>query len=235
MVFDPNAPRKPFVARGSRVDRCPSCLMAAGRCLCDARPNILGKAVFWLLTHHNEIYKPTNTGRLIIDTIQGSRVFKWGRVEPEPAFLDALSDPRYRPCIVFPSGDDYQQRMETADYLLQGDGRIPAFIILDGTWRQARRMFRLSRYLDNVPAIEPSVRAKSRYQLRQSAEANHLCTAEIAAVMLREVKDFTSAAVLDSYFDLFNLEYYASRVKKEETEQIAAVRYQLFSLVQPLR
>jgi len=106
MAFDPNAPRKPFVARGSRVERCSSCLMAAARCLCDVRPNIKGKAVFWLLTHHNEIYKPTNTGRLIVDTLQGCRVFKWGRVEPEPAFLEALNDPRYRPCIVFPSDED---------------------------------------------------------------------------------------------------------------------------------
>ena len=27
-------------------------------------------------------------------------------------------------------------------------GKRPVFIILDGTWRQARRMFRHSRYLD---------------------------------------------------------------------------------------
>ena len=234
MAFDPNAPRKPFVARGSRVERCSSCLMAAARCLCDVRPNIKGKAVFWLLTHHNEIYKPTNTGRLIVDTLQGCRVFKWGRVEPEPAFLEALNDPRYRPCIVFPSDEDYQQRMVKADYLQQDD-RIPAFIILDGTWRQARRMFRLSRYLDNIPAIEPSHTAESRYQLRQSSEPHHLCTAEIAALMLREVNDTTSADVLDSYFDLFNLEYHASRVKREQTSQITAVRERLASLVQPLR
>jgi hypothetical protein len=34
---------------------------------------------------------------------------------------------------------------------------------------------------------------------------------------------------------LFNLEYHASRVKREQTSQITAVRERLASLVQPLR
>ncbi|SFG98190.1 DTW domain-containing protein [Neptunomonas qingdaonensis] len=72
-------------------------------------------------------------------------------------------------------------------------------------------MFRLSRYLDHLPVIEPSCGAVSRYQLRQSAEEHHLCTAEVAATMLREVQDHSSADVLDAYFDLFNAEYYTSR------------------------
>lgn len=208
MAYDSQAPRKPFIARGSKIRRCSGCYLPATSCVCSDKPNIKASAVFWLLTHNDECYKPTNTGRLIVDTIQGSKVFKWSRTDPDPGFMRALADQAYAPCIVFPSGDSYQERMVGSVSLV---GKIPAFIILDGTWRQARRMFRLSRYLDHLPVIEPTSGIVSRYQLRQSAENHHLCTAEVGAAILREVQDHSSADVLDAYFDLFNAEYYASR------------------------
>ena len=227
MAYDSEAPRKPFVARGSKIERCSGCYLPALNCLCSDKPNVKAAAVFWLLTHNDEYYKPTNTGRLIVDSIQGSRVFKWSRTEPDPDFMCALLDLKYAPCIVFPSGDSYQQRMIDSAALA---GKIPAFIILDGTWRQARRMFRLSRYLDHLPVIEPSGGAVSRYQLRQSAQEHHLCTAEVGASMLREVQDFGSADVLDAYFDLFNAEYYASRRGADMSSASAQARVRLLEL-----
>ena len=224
MAYDFEAPRKPFIARGSKIERCADCYLPVANCLCLDKPNVEASAVFWLLTHNDERYKPTNTGRLIVDVIHGSRVFKWSRTVPDPDFMEALSDPLYSPCIVFPSGEDYQQRMVNSLSLC---GKIPAFIILDGTWRQARRMFRLSRYLDHLPVVEPSSGAASRYQLRQSVEQHHLCTAEVAAAMLREQQDYTSADVLDAYFDLFNAEYYASRRSVNMSVESAQARERL--------
>lgn len=227
MAFDIDAPRKPFLARGSNIGRCESCFLPLLSCLCSEKPKVKGKAVFWLLTHNDEIYKPTNTGRLIVDVIDGARVFKWSRTDPDLAFIDALSDEQYQPCIVFPSGESYQQRMIVSENLSE---KIPAFIILDGTWRQARRMFRLSRYLDDLPVMQPSAAAISRYQLRQSVEEHHLCTAEVAAQMLREVSDDHSADVLDAYFDLFNAEYYATRRAVDMSGASAVARHRLAQL-----
>ena len=227
MAFDIDAPRKPFLARGSNIGRCESCFLPLLSCLCSEKPKVKGKAVFWLLTHNDEIYKPTNTGRLIVDVIDGARVFKWSRTDPDLAFIDALSDEQYQPCIVFPSGESYQQRMIVSENLSE---KIPAFIILDGTWRQARRMFRLSRYLDDLPVMQPSAAAISRYQLRQSVEKHHLCTAEVAAQMLREVSDDHSADVLDAYFDLFNAEYYATRRAVDMSGASAVARHRLAQL-----
>lgn len=227
MAFDINAPRKPFVTRGSNIGRCKGCFLPLLSCLCSDKPKVKASAVFWLLTHNDEVYKPTNTGRLIVDAIDGARVFKWSRTEPDPAFIDALADEQYQPCIVFPSGESYQQRMIVSENLSE---KTPAFIILDGTWRQARRMFRLSRYLDDLPVMQPNTTAISRYHLRQSAEEHHLCTAEVAAQMLREVSDHHSADVLDAYFDLFNAEYYATRRSVDMSGASAAARYRLAQL-----
>ncbi|GGO88152.1 DTW domain-containing protein [Marinobacterium nitratireducens] len=208
MTAKPLHPRKPFVARGSNILRCDSCLMPAVRCICSYRVEVEASARFWLLTHRKEVYKPTNTGRLILDTIAGSEVFEWSRTEPEERFLERLGSPEFDPYIVFPSAPDYADRMVEFE---AKPGREPVFIILDGTWRQARRMFRHSRYLDRVPVIEPRTTRQTRYDLRTQVESHHLCTAEVAAAMLEQIGDHTSAGILDAYFEVFNEYYHASR------------------------
>ena len=62
-------PRKAFNARGSFVTRCDACRMPCLYCLCKFRTPVESKAVFWVLMHSNEAYKPTNTARLIGDTL----------------------------------------------------------------------------------------------------------------------------------------------------------------------
>lgn len=201
-------PRRPYLARGAGVKRCEGCRLPQEVCICDQRQQVPAGCQFWLLTHHNEFYKPTNTGRLILDSIRNTRIFEWSRVNPPEALLEALADPRYAPCIVFPAGEDYQQRMIEAP---AADGRIPVFIILDGTWRQARRMFRHSRYLQHLPVIEPRTERLSRYQLRRSTVPEHLCTAEVAIALLEEFGEARAAAHLEGYFERFNRNYIESR------------------------
>lgn len=205
-----NPPRKPYVARGSHIERCDGCRLPVEACICEWRTVVQARCEFWLLMHRYERYKPTNTGQLILDTISHSRVFEWSRTEPEQALLDALEDSRYFPCLVFPSGEDYRHRMVSR---LPEDGRIPAFIILDGTWRQARRMFRHSRYLHHLPVIEPQTDRLSRYQLRRSTIREHLCTAEVAVALLEQIGDQKAASHLEGYFERFNAGYIASRRK----------------------
>lgn len=214
-----NPPRKPFVARGSGVKRCDDCRLPEEVCICEWRTQVDAGCHFWLLTHRYEFYKPTNTGRLIQDTINYTRVFEWSRTEPSQELLDALDDSRYAPCIVFPAGEDYQARM--LDDVSRKDGRIPVFIILDGTWRQARRMFRHSRFLQHLPVIEPKTDRLSRYKLRRSKIDHHLCTAEVAIALLEQVGDLDAAAHLEGYFDRFNANYIATRrrwAKRESDE-----------------
>jgi DTW domain-containing protein YfiP len=234
MAFDPNAPRKPFVARGSRIARCEGCLMPGVFCLCADKPNISAGSIFWLMTHRNEVYKPTNTGRLILDTVKGSRTFEWSRLEPSAEFLSALEDERFYPVIVFPKDQDYQHRMVDVDEI-KASGKTPAFMILDGTWRQARRMFRHSRYLDDLPVFEPSIHAESRYRLRQANESHHLCTAEVAAAVLECMGDEYPADVMNAYFDLFNHQYYSARMRLESSPEVEDARAHLKALLDTLR
>ncbi|MGH1462770.1 MAG: tRNA-uridine aminocarboxypropyltransferase [Neptuniibacter sp.] len=212
---------KPFLARGSNVVRCPVCLLASRVCICSYKLSYKASARFLLLMHHNEGFKPTNTGRLIEDSIAGTEKFKWSRTEPDEAFLQAIVCPQVDPYIVFPSGQGYEDRMVQFE---RQSGKEPVFIILDGTWRQARRMFRLSRYLDQIPVIEPDVQVTSQYKLRKASVDGQLCTAEVAAEMLRTVGDQQGAELLHAYFQVFNEHYRAARLTRPLQEETAAKR-----------
>jgi DTW domain-containing protein YfiP len=81
------------------------------------------------------------------------------------------------------------------------------FVLLDGTWTEARKMFRKSPYLDRWPVLSLQPEAASRYRLRRSYRAEHLCTAEVAALCLAMAGDTHAAQTLSAYFDVFTAHY----------------------------
>lgn len=210
----PRPPRREFKARGSFVIRCPGCNLPKLNCLCPYRASAESVARVWLLTHSLEHMKPTNTGRLIRDVLPDTRVFTWSRTELDPELAALLQDTRYAPFLIFPDDQpDYAERVVGIDavHVAKANGKIPVFVILDGTWRQARRMFRKSPYLDALPVLPLRTERETRYRLRKPASKAHLCTAEVAIELLRQGGDETAASVLDDYFDVFNESYAASR------------------------
>ncbi len=223
----PRPSRRPFKARGSFVERCAGCRLPQLNCLCPFRVSAASEARFWLLTHPLEHNKPTNTGRLIGDILATTEVFTWYRTAPDPTLLARLDDPRFAPFIVFPDDQpDYAERVVGPEAVSRAkdDGRIPVFIILDGTWRQARRMFRKSAYLADLPVLPLHSDRLTRYRLRKPASSAHLCTAEVAAELLRASGDAAAAASLDDYFDAFNDSYAASRRHHKLEQPTPAMR-----------
>ena len=203
----PRPPRREFKARGSFVTRCDNCQLPVLNCLCPYQVEAVSHAQVWLLTHPLEHYKPTNTGRLIGDVITTTQVFTWYRTAPDAQLAGLLKDPRYAPFVIFPDDQpDYADRVVDIEavHSAKEQARIPVFIILDGTWRQARRMFRKSAYLDALPVLPLRTERETRYRLRKPASKAHLCTAEVAIELLRQGGDMVAADVLDDYFEVFN-------------------------------
>ncbi len=223
----PRPPRREFKARGSLVRRCPGCNLPALNCLCPYRVGAESAARVWLLTHPLEHHKPTNTGRLIRDVLPDTEVFTWYRTAPDERLLALLADSRYAPFVIFPDDQpDYADSVVGMDAVAaqKAHGRIAVFIILDGTWRQCRRIFRKSPYLDSLPVLPLATERLTRYRLRKPASAAHLCTAEVAAELLTQSGDVTAGEVLDDYFDVFNDSYAASRRFEKLETPTAAMR-----------
>ncbi len=202
-----------FLARGKSVVRCEYCQLAIFACICPWRPELTSNCEFVLLMHRDEVFKPTNTGRLIADVLpRQTHVFCWSRTEPVPELLALLNDPLRRCVIVFPAdANETGSKSRTLVTEFPADGAVVTFILLDGTWKQSGRMFHLSRWLEAVPcAVLPDALVRG-YAVRKSHQEHYLSTAEAAGLCLEMVGEARAACVLQDYFELFNLHYLATR------------------------
>lgn len=191
--------------RGFRIARCSRCHLPNVACICEFAPKIETKANFWLIMAELEYLKPTNTGKLIAESIENTYAFTWKRTEPPQNLIEMINSNKYNPYIVFPDDvDDYKIRVKEYEEV---EGKEPAFIILDGTWSQARKMFRKSDYLKDLPLISLKTNKKSEYVLRNPSDDNHLCTVEVAIELLNIIGDKKASKELLDYFKLF-LKYY---------------------------
>ncbi|MBU2279779.1 MAG: DTW domain-containing protein, partial [Gammaproteobacteria bacterium] len=87
------------------------------------------------------------------------------------------------------------------------NSKIPLFILLDGTWREAKKMFSKSPYLDQFPVLGIQPEQGSSYQLREAAHLHQLCTAEVVIDVLKVANDHAAASALATYFHTFRKHY----------------------------
>ncbi|GAB58661.1 tRNA-uridine aminocarboxypropyltransferase [Rheinheimera nanhaiensis] len=201
-----------FNARGSKVKRCDSCLLPKAECICAARPQVKSHSAFCFIMYTGECYKPSNTGRIIADVIADNHAFVWDRTRPDPALLALLTNPDYAPVVVFPTQYAEPARCINSPLELSAiqSGKTPLFIMLDGTWREAKKMFK-SAYLQQLPVLGIQSEQGSTYLLREAAHLHQLCTAEVAVEVLKLANDTTAAQALAQYFLLFRQAYVAGK------------------------
>lgn len=199
---------KPFNARGARLIRCEHCLLAQSHCIC-AQTTTMTCGVDWiLLMHEDEVLKPTNTGRLLAELFPAATfVFEWARVLPPEDLLNLIADPNRLCLLVFPAENALTpaQAQQQAEH----NGQRLTLILLDGTWKQARKMFNRTPWLAGLPSVSLPV-SNSQYALRKAAHDGCLSTAE-AAIGLLDHLDAAAANALSSFFNRFNDAYVHSR------------------------
>jgi len=203
---------KPFLARGGfKRERCAGCRLLPSHCLCALRPSLDTHAGVCLLMADIEPLKPSNTGWLIADVVRDTFAFGWARTAVDPALLDLLSDPRWQPCVVFPGQYAAPERvihsLEPSACAGGGGTRRPLFILLDGTWAEARKMFSRSPYLDGLPVLSLVPDRRSQYLLRRSGRDDHLCTSEVAALCMTLAGEPRIEHALQSYLAVFSHHY----------------------------
>ncbi|MBS0608703.1 MAG: DTW domain-containing protein [Proteobacteria bacterium] len=217
---------KPFLARGgSRRAHCAGCRLVPSHCICALRPPCDTRAGVCLLMHDIEPLKPSNTGWLIADLVADTHAFGWSRTEVDPALLALLADPQWQPYVVFPGEFAAPERVvQQVAPVAPTPGRRPLFVLLDATWPEARKMFRKSPYLAQLPVLSLHSDAASRYQLRRSSRGEHFCTAEVAALCLAQAGDERTGALLQAWLDLFSERYLLAREQRPVDADSAAHR-----------
>jgi DTW domain-containing protein YfiP len=192
--------------------------------MCDLTPTVESNTAFLILYYDDEVLKPSNTGKLIADLIDDTYAFIWQRTEVEPELLKLLSEDHWFPVIVFPEAYADATRTVLKGGLVVPEGKRVLFILLDGSWREAKKMFRKSPYLNNFPVYSVDPIELSRYQVRKAARDHQLATAEVASVLLRQLNEPHNAEILEAWFDLFSYRYQKGVMKKNRGDPEAESR-----------
>tara|TARA_R110001592_G_scaffold59200_1_gene179622 strand:- start:74238 stop:74633 length:396 start_codon:yes stop_codon:yes gene_type:complete len=124
----------------------------------------------------------------------------------------SIDNPAYLPMVVFPH--EYAQAKHCIKHAddLDGvsQGKKPLYILLDGTWREAKKMFR-SDYLQCLPVLGLQPSDPSEYALREAVHLHQLCTAEVGVEVLKLQGDIEAADSLNAYFQIFRDRYLAGK------------------------
>ena len=150
-----------------RNNNCPRCWLQRVHCICNDSPplpDLPAVGNIYLLCHHKEICMIVDTAKLIMAAYPEKTTLVVGGIGPE--FQDSMRDflgalQKSESCLVlFPSDDAstaeciYNERSDKE----AGAGAVD-LVVLDGTWEQARRLYK--RYIpENGPRrIQLSTRA----------------------------------------------------------------------------
>jgi len=204
---------RPRLDRGEpRKPRCEGCRLPPTHCACTLRPRVPTRAGVCLLMTGFEALRPSNTGWLVADVVPDTHAFAWSRTAVDPALPALLDDPRWQPVVVFPGEFAAPERVVAAlPAAPSADRRRPLFILLDGTWAEARKAFRRSPFLDRFPVLGLDPAQFSRYRLRSAWHDHHLCTAEVAALCLAMAGDAHAARTLEAWLDVFSERYLCAK------------------------
>jgi DTW domain-containing protein YfiP len=127
-----------------------------------------------LLTHQRERFKKTNTGSLAAEVLgEKARIVVWDRVTPDPELIRTIDKGSI--ALLYPSVDS-QLASEVAHY--------ENYIIIDGTWQEAQKIYNRSPYLKGLPAVNVLANEPSAYTLRRNQRQGGLCTAECVIEIL---------------------------------------------------
>ncbi|MDR3580777.1 MAG: DTW domain-containing protein [Oryzomonas sp.] len=148
---------------------------------------------FTLLTHFKEFGKRSNTGRLVLDVMgDAAEQVRWDRMNPPAGLMEEIEAGGV--ALVYPgaAGDN--------DGDLAG---ISHFVIIDGTWHEARKIHQRSPYLLKLRRVCLKPAGKSLYNLRKNQKEACLCTAECVIEILRNKGRIEEAERLEERFLAF--------------------------------
>lgn len=166
-----------FTAPGA-PGRCPRCYLLQDYCLCElvgagqpSQPQIL------IVRHHWEAFKSTGTARLASLALTNARIIDMAAENPEPvrAELAALKNA----WLLYPEAGSGER----------GGARPETLVVLDGTWRQTRKMLRRLPELARFPrfSLGEASLEEPRDRLREPPRPGARSTLESIADALSEL------------------------------------------------
>jgi DTW domain-containing protein YfiP len=155
---------------------CYRCWRARILCLCNHVKVVDNPVEVLFLQHPNERKVPMNTARLAHLSLARSRLVHGVCFDDERAVRDLLPR-RERVGLLFPSPQARELRDAPAD--------LETLIVVDGTWREAKKMIWLSPVLDEFPHYAFVPEKPSNYRIRKEPKESFISSIEATVAALR--------------------------------------------------
>ncbi|HZK85320.1 MAG TPA: DTW domain-containing protein, partial [Desulfosporosinus sp.] len=106
---------------------CNDCGLPIINCICNEATKIITRAKFWILSSERELYRPSNTARLLkLINPDSTELFLWERTKSPEKLIEKISMDEHKVFVVFPAENEELEKREVHFELTE---KVPAFII----------------------------------------------------------------------------------------------------------
>ena len=201
---------------------CYRCFWPKSLCWCSSISPIETRTKIIILMHPKE-YKEEKaaTGRFTHLCLKNSEIYMGIDFDSHKAVQEQIHDMRYFPMLLYPGKDAINLSESVVPSGFLHDRQL-LVILLDATWRNAKKMFNRSLTLQKLPRIGIVPEDKSRYLIKRQPHDWCLSTIEAAHELMKALEN----AGLDIYaqpnqmLDLFaRMQQYQISCMREPTQQ----------------
>ncbi|MCK5894319.1 MAG: DTW domain-containing protein [Endozoicomonadaceae bacterium] len=161
---------------------CSHCLRPEKVCFCRGLKTSQAPVDLLILQHPNESRHALNTAEIVRLSVSNAEIFVDEDFSSNVFLQAKLNNPDYQPWLLFPNDDAQPLDKEIFNGIRS---KTPLFIIIDATWRKARKIYYLSTCLHSVPCVKIITDKTSGYRIRKVPAPGYLSTVEAAIEVLK--------------------------------------------------
>ncbi len=181
----------------SKRATCPHCERPQTTCICDALVTMDCAYQIIILQDPTEAKHALSSAPILAKSILNTKLLIGEVFDPE---MIIGADWRSRSLLVFPTENSVSAESARAS-------QLNTIILLDGTWKKARRLMHLNPWLRELPTFALQPDQPSSYKIRKSPRADGLSTIEAAVCVLNELQpDKEFSGILAAFHKMIDLQ-----------------------------
>lgn len=180
---------------------CPECEFLKSRCLCDTLKNVANKIHLIVLQHPSESKHPLNTVRIMKKSFREMTVMTGEDFTSDLKLNTILCNTDNECALLYPGSDS---KVLDKNYERH---KLTHLILIDGTWRKAKKIFMLSKNLQTLPSLKLAPTEHSDYRIRKSPTESALSTLEATVEALHFLEpELNTASATTSFQKMIDLQ-----------------------------
>lgn len=187
---------------------CDQCDFLKSRCLCDTIKSVHNQTQLVILQHPSETKHPLNTVRIMSKSFKNILIFKGEDFNQHQLLNEILANPENNVLLLYPGPQSQTLSSKSFESVQQKNQKpITHLIVIDGTWRKAKKIFLTSQNLQMLETCKLSEVSSTEYKIRKAPTPDSLSTLEatVEALAIIEPQLDTSHA-LKSFHKMIDLQ-----------------------------